>query len=211
MIRAYNEMYLEGAMLRLGDMLEYACLDCGYDPDAFWKMFIHSGVAQKFAIGDISIIAGRSGVELAYLVLEQEEKQTQFITPAWREDRSDIFWCGWILAYYQWYTAQSFEQIWQAISMRVLRKMYVTLHEADVTKAVGVLLKMQQQKKCKPSLAMLRISRGLTQKELAARAQMSVSQLQRLEYGERALENVSLKTAMALAKALQLSVEELYA
>lgn len=64
MIRAYDEMYLEGAMLRMGDMLEYACLDCGYESDTFWKMFIQSGLAHRFGKGDVSVVAGKSGPEL---------------------------------------------------------------------------------------------------------------------------------------------------
>lgn len=31
----------------MGDTLEYACLDCGYDPDGFWKMFIQSGLSRR--------------------------------------------------------------------------------------------------------------------------------------------------------------------
>lgn len=209
MIHAYSDMYLEGAMLRLGDMLEYACLDCGYDPDAFWKMFIHSGVAAQFADGNVSIIAGKSGPEIAYIVLEKEEKLTSFPKPAWREKRSDLFWCGWILAYYQWYTNQTFENIWKDVSIRTLQKMYVTLHEADISKAVEVMQCLQQPKKHKQSLADMRKVRGLTQQELATRAHMSVSQLQRLEYGERKIENLSLKTALALAKALRIDVKDL--
>lgn len=56
----------------------------------------------------------------------------------------------------------------------------------------------------------MRKIKGLTQQELAERAHMSVSQLQRLEYGERKVENLSLKTDLALARALNIEVEELY-
>lgn len=56
-------------MLRMGDMLEYACLDCDYDPDSFWKMFIYSGLARRFEVGDVSVIAGKFGPELAFIVM----------------------------------------------------------------------------------------------------------------------------------------------
>ena len=49
----------------------------------------------------------------------------------------------------------------------------------------------------------------MTQKELADEAHMTVSQLQRLEYGERKVENLSLKTALALAAALGVEASEL--
>ena len=59
MMSAYNESYLDDAMQNLGDMVEYAVCDCGYDPDEFFGWFISSGVASKRAI--IGITAG--GVE----------------------------------------------------------------------------------------------------------------------------------------------------
>ena len=49
----------------------------------------------------------------------------------------------------------------------------------------------------------------MTQQELADEAHMTVSQLQRLESGERKVENLSLKTALALARALGVEVSEL--
>jgi len=208
MIHAYDEMYVEGAMIRMGDMLEYACLDCGYDPDGFWKMFLQSRVARRFEIGDVSVVAGKSGPELAYMVLSAIDHKEAFPEPIWREDRSDLYWSGWVLAYYQWYTAQSFSAIWSSISIRMLQKMYPAFHEMDITKTVERLSEMQKPVK-KNTISNLRLVRGMTQQKLADRAHMSISQLQRLEYGERKVENLSLKSALALAKALGVDVEEL--
>jgi len=208
MIRAYDEMYVEGAMVRMGDMLEYACLDCGYDPDGFWKMFIQSGLARRFEIGDVSVIAGKSGPELAYMVLSDMDHQERYPLPAWREDRSDLYWSGWVLAYFQWYENLTFLKIWDNISIRMLQKMYPTLHEADIAKAVDTMEGMIKPSR-KSKVQSLRLTRGLTQQELADRAHMAVSQLQRIEYGERKSENLSLKTAIALSEALGVRVEEL--
>lgn len=208
MIHAYDEMYVEGAMQRLGDMLEYACLDCGYDPDSFWKMFLDSSMARRFEIGDVSVIAGKSGPELAREILYDIDHRLECPEPAWREDRSDLYWSGWVLAYFQWYENLPFSEIWNSISIRMLQKMYPTLHEADISKAVEIMEGMI--KKARKSLVQdLRLVRGLTQQELADRAHMTVSQLQRIEYGERKVENLSLRTALALAKALGVNVEEL--
>jgi DNA-binding XRE family transcriptional regulator len=207
-MHAYDEIYLDGAMIRMGDMLEYACLDCGYDPDSFWKMFLQSRIARHFETGDVSIIAGKSGPEIAHIVLEEVDFLKEFPQPMWRENRSDLFWSGWILAYYQWYTAYSFSKIWDSISIRMLQKLYPALHEADIKKAVEVLTNMQKPVE-KTKIADLRAIKGMTQQELADQAHMSISQLQRLEYGERKIENLSLKTAISLANALGVSVEEL--
>lgn len=208
MIHAYDESYIDGAMLRMGDMLEYACLECGYDPDSFWLMFIHCGLARRFEIGDVSVIAGKSGPELAQYVLSKVDHRDDFPLPSWRESRSDLFWCGWILAYFQWHENIPFTEIWKSISIRMLQKMYTALHEADITKAVDVMHKMLIPQK-QNTIKDLRLTRNLTQRELAEQAHMTISQLQRLEYGDRKVENLSLKTALALAKALGVNVEEL--
>ena len=208
MIHAYDEMYVEGAMIRMGDMLEYACLDCGYDPDGFWKMFVQSDVARRVEAGEAAIVSGKSGPELAYMILLSMDYKDEFPQPAWREERSDLYWCGWVLAYYQWYTAKSFSEIWRSVSIRMLQRLYPTLHEADIQKTVEILAALQKPVK-KTSISNLRLVRGMTQQELAERAHMSISQVQRLEYGERKVENLSLKSALALAKALGVDVEEL--
>lgn len=208
MTHAYDEMYVDGAMIRLGDMLEYACLDFGYDPDAFFKMFIHSGYARRFEIGDVSVIAGKSGPEIAYEVLNVIDHVRDFQPPSWREERSDLYWSGWVLAYYQWEKNVPFADIWNFISIRMLQKMYPTLHEADISKAVDTMTEMIKTTK-KNKVQTLRLLRGMTQSELAERAHMTISQLQRIEYGERKVENLSLKTAITLARALGVRVEEM--
>lgn len=208
MIHAYDENYVEGAMIRMGDMLEYACLDLGYDPDGFFKMFILSGIARRFQIGDVSVVAGKSGPELAQLILSDVDHVNDFKEPLWREYRSDLYWCGWAIAYFQWYEKKTFEEIWNSISIRMMQKMYPTLHEADISKTVDTMKNMIIQGR-KSSVQTLRLTRGMTQQELAEAAHMSISQLQRIEYGERQVENLTLKTALALARALGVEVSEL--
>ena len=92
--------------------------------------------------------------------------------------REDLLLSGWILAYYQWYTAKPFSMIWKSMSIRMLQKMYPTFHEADIEKTVATLSEMIKPVK-KSSISDLRLVRGMTQQQLAKRAHMSISQLQR--------------------------------
>ena len=55
----------------------------------------------------------------------------------------------------------------------------------------------------------LRQQRGLTQQELADRAEMHIRQVQKIEAGETLPEKMTLKNALALARALGVPVEEL--
>lgn len=55
----------------------------------------------------------------------------------------------------------------------------------------------------------LRQARGLTQQELADRAEMHIRQVQKIEAGETLTEKMTLKNALALARALGVPVEQL--
>ena len=46
-MRAYDESYLI-RQNALGEMLDYAVVDCGRDPDEFFDWFIVSGIAAQF-------------------------------------------------------------------------------------------------------------------------------------------------------------------
>lgn len=61
----------------------------------------------------------------------------------------------------------------------------------------------------KNKIKKLRLVRGITQQELAEYACMTEGQLQRIEEGKVKVENLSLKTALSLAKALGVEIEEI--
>ena len=54
-----------------------------------------------------------------------------------------------------------------------------------------------------------RAAAGLTQARLAEKSGMNIRQIQRIEKGEIVLENVTLKNAVGLAKALGITAEQL--
>ena len=58
-------------------------------------------------------------------------------------------------------------------------------------------------------LAELRKARGLSQRKLAASADISKSKIERLEYGENKIADISLSLAKRLADALGITMEEL--
>ena len=94
MIHAYDKVYLGKARTALGRMLDFAVYDLKYDIAEFFDLFIKSGVAERFEIGDFAVIVGMSGVELAYEVLEQSGVESERIKPNYTIDRSEEFWGG---------------------------------------------------------------------------------------------------------------------
>ena len=138
MICAYDKVYLEKAQTVMARMLDFATYDLGYDVKTFFDMFISSGIADKFGSGDFTLIAGKSGVELAYEVMDKSHLTYERIKPKYTMNRSKEFWLGWALAYYQWYSNRKYNDIFRVIPFENLQRMYYTLHEADITKFVEI-------------------------------------------------------------------------
>jgi hypothetical protein len=139
MTRAYEETYLDDAMNNLGDMFDYAVIDCGYDPEEFFGHFIVSGVAGAFERGNPKYVAGLSGPELASEVIFRIFGARPDVQPSENADKSPEYWAGWSLAYYQWYTARRFSDMRKnGLNMERVLSLYPTLHEADISKFAAV-------------------------------------------------------------------------
>lgn len=114
MIRAYDEACLPAACSCLGRMLDYSVYSLHIDADSMMKLFIASGTAALFGRGDIRTIAGRSGIELAYSVLEKSSIPYERVPARHTVSLSSEYWCGHALAYAQWASGLSFEEITSA-------------------------------------------------------------------------------------------------
>lgn len=54
-----------------------------------------------------------------------------------------------------------------------------------------------------------RKKQGLTQADLANRAELNIRQIQKIENGEAQTENITLKTMQAIAQALNVKIDDL--
>lgn len=114
MIHAYDNQYLDDAMKCLGEAFDYATNACQMDMDRFLDLFIATGYAEQFAAGVPKIVSGLSGTDLLW-TLSQKSKVVSVTPEAQTDyDYSAQYWCGWVLAYYQWYTGRSFKEICKA-------------------------------------------------------------------------------------------------
>lgn len=136
MMHAYDEVYLEKARTVLARMLDFAVYELKYDLSDFWNLFLTSGVAERFESGDFTILVGKSGVEVAYEVLECSGVAVRRISPRYPVERSEEYWTGWALAYFQWKTAISFSDITKAVPITEIRDLYVPYHEMDIRQFV---------------------------------------------------------------------------
>lgn len=208
-IHAYYREYLEHAQRILGDMMDFAVNSCDMEPDDFFEKFIVTGIAEQFGNGNPMYVAGRTGCEIAREVLERSGIRLEGIEDEMFLDKSPEYWSGWALCYYQWITGKSFERIYRAVSMSEILGMYPTLHEADISKFVELM--EDKWKKYYPDtcLKRLRVTAGLSQKDLAELSGVSIRQIQLFEQRQRDINKAQVFNVMKLAKVLGCRVEEL--
>ena len=208
MIRAYDEMYLDDALECLGAAVEYAVLFCNMDGQAFLDLFVTSGVAEEFGRGNVKFISGMSGIELARYVLKTCGMDISEHTEPLHIDYPPEYWCGWILAYYQWCSGKSFAAICRQIKFQMLMDVYGVLHETDPTKAVEVFDRIMAQKK-ETNLAYYRKMNGLSQSQLAKASGVSVRSIQLFEQRKSNIHNAQHNHLRAIARALRCEIKDI--
>lgn len=209
MIRAYDEIYLHQCRIALGRMLDFAVYDMKYDITYFYEYFIHSTVAHKIESGNTMVIAGRSGVEMAYDIIDEKLGLIEVIKPNFTMNRSPEFWAGWVVAYYQWYTSISFKKINEYIPIKKIIDMYIPYHEMDIMQFVDRINQMIQEIKQESNIKLLRQKIGISQNQLSERSGVPLRTLQQYEQRQKNINRASAEYVIALARVLGCMPEEL--
>ena len=209
MIHAYDKIYLDKARTALGRMLDFAVYDLKYDIEDFFALFITSGIAARFEKGDYSVIVGMSGVELAYKVLELVKGEENRIKPRYSADRSEEYWAGWALAYYQWDTALSFEEIVRAVPMKRIVQMYSPYHEMDIRQFCDKMSERYRAAQPETNLKALRQRSGLSQRELAEQSGVPLRTIQQYEQRQKSINKAQAEYLLMLARTLCCDIEDL--
>ncbi len=209
MTHAYAEEYLYDAMRNLGEAFDYAVNACKIDIDDFMKLFIASGYADSFGKGYTKVVSGMSGTELAMQVIEKSGKTMDFPSGQIEYDCSSEYWCGWILAFYQWYTCRTFRNIYDYISMEDVNKLYGVLHEAPEEKFVDTVNAIIARKTTSTRLQVMRKKVGYSQRELAEKSGVNLRTLQQYELGAKDINKASVQSVTALAVALGCEIEDI--
>ena len=204
---AYSQLYLNKASRAVGNMLHDAVLEFGMDGADFLERFIQSDIAEQIENGNPKYIAGKSGLELFLEVMERTTGQTYAAPPIESYDRSDVYWVGWMLTHYQWYSGRTFKSILDTVPYTELMGLYKTLHEADIEKSYEVLDTHFSQSESKLKAA--RKHCGLTQEALAKKSGVSLHTLRAYEQKSKDLDKAQFDIVMRLAKVLKCDVSEL--
>lgn len=209
MICAYDKVYLDKARTALGRMLDFAVYDLKYDVTEFFDLFLSSGVAARFETGDYTVITGMSGVELAYTVLTQAGIQMGRVKPRYSVDRSEEFWTGWALAYYQWETALRFGEIVRHVPVKKVVSLYCPYHEMDIRQFCDKMDELYRASKPGTNLKLLRQSAGLSQRELAEQSGVPLRTIQQYEQRQKNINKAQAEYLMMLSRVLCCGAEDL--
>ena len=208
MTHAYSQLYLNKSSRAVGNMLHDAVLEFGMNGTEFLKRFIQSDVAEQIENGSPKYIAGKSGLELFLEVMEKTTGQIYVTELIESYDRSDVYWVGWMLTHYQWYSGRAFKSILETVSYDEFIGLYGTLHEADIQKSYEVL--DAHFSKSESKLKTARKYRGLTQEALATESGVSLNTIRAYERKSKDLNKAQFDIVMRLAKALKCDVSELF-
>ena len=210
MAHSYSDLYLDDAMDNLGDYFDYMINELNYSPNDAYTLFIKSGVAEEFGSGNPKYIAGMSGVDLAVDVLYRIKNEYLEIDIVPKYTRSKEFWMGWIYAYYQWFKADSFKNIYnRGITPEFVLDRYETLHEADVSKFLEKADYTYNDGDEKSKLQIIRKERGFTQKQLSRLSGVSLRMVQLYEQQQQDISKAEAKSVLNLAKALSCDVDDI--
>ena len=209
MMCAYDEMYLHDAMKNLGEAFDYAANVLRIPMDDFLDMFIVSGIAERFCCGVPRFVSGLSGTELVWEVLNRTGKTGDLPAPQTEFAYAPEYWCGWILAFYQWHTGKSFKEIKKYLPMCEIYKLYPTLHEASEEKFIDVANAILERKNFPTKLQSIRRAVGLSQKELAEKSGVTLRMIQQYEQRAKDINKASASNLFALAQVLGCKAEEL--
>ena len=209
MICAYDKVYLDKARTALGRMLDFAVYDLNYNLTEFFSLFISSGVAERFGRGDFTLLVGKSGVELAYEVLECSGIDYERVKVNYTANRSEEYWTGWALAYYQWETALSFEEIVSCVPIAEICVMYSPYHEMHIQSFVDRMNAYYRAMKPQTNLKKMRQRAGFSQSELAEVSGVPVRTIQQYEQRQKNINKAQVEYLLMLAQALCCKVEDL--
>ena len=204
---AYSQLYLSKTSRAIGNMLHDAVIEFGMDGEDFLDRFIQSNIAEEIESGNPKYIAGKSGLELFLEVMEKTTGKAYDAELVENYERSPVYWVGWMLTHYQWYSSHTFKSIIDTVPYNELLGLYGTLHEADIEKSYEVLDAHLERNESKLKTA--RKHCGLTQEDLASESRVSLNTIRAYERTITDLNKAQSDIVLRLARALKCNMTDL--
>lgn len=202
----YQEIYLYKKMGIMGDLFDFCVNECKIEKDTFIELFLKSNVCKKIENNETNYLIGKSGIELGLEILSEANIQVEnYSTISFV--RTPEYWCGWAISYFHHTSGKEYSKIFEIVTFEDLLRMYPTLHEADITKFVEVLEKLD--KKNQTNLKKIRLNYGCTQEQLAKMSGVSLRSIQMYEQKNKDINKAQVESVYKIAKALGCRIEDI--
>lgn len=229
MMRAYDEALLPRACDSLGRMLDFSAHSLRMDPSAMMDLFVASGAASLFGAGDIRLICGMSGMELAYEVLERSGLRYERTSPRHTISLSGEYWCGFALSLIQWGSCLPFEAVTESFPVSAFigeygsrRTAYLDslpldlsaaeraekirefgrLYASDAAAKFVSGISSPEREKSNTPLKKARIKSGLSQSQLAKASGVPLRTIQQYEQRQKDINRARAEYLIMLSSAL---------
>lgn len=136
MENAYSKNYLSQARTIMANLFDIFINEYNYSIIDFQNLLIKSKFAESLKDGDICYWCGKSSYEIALLMSEKlsfKELSKLAEKNAYNFSKSPEYWAGWALAFFQWKTNLSFQEIFKKVSIEEIISMYNPYHEMDIS------------------------------------------------------------------------------
>ncbi len=204
---AYQKSMLNSAQYLLGDYFNIAINGYSMTPESAYKKLLVSKYGDLIAKGNTSVIYGRTGYDLFLDVMDKINHKVEINKELRLNQNTKEFWAGWILAYLQWSTARTFDNIYDFIEFDKIIKMYHPYHEMDERSFVEDIYNNYFMKET--NLKRIRKRNSLTQKELAIKSGVSIRTIQMLEQRQNDINNAKALNLFNISKVLHCTIEDL--
>ncbi|MCD8285749.1 MAG: helix-turn-helix transcriptional regulator [Clostridia bacterium] len=186
---------------------DYAMQDLELDPEEFIAAFCKSRYVKEIENRNQTFLCGMAGSEFCRLILNEASIPFNPVQYMPLDRRTQYWWAGDMIAYYQYHSGVSFAYIFSFVSITEILRMYTVYHEMSISQFMD---RMDSLAKSHPSrLAEMRKRRQLSQSELAYASTVPVKTIQAYEQKRKDINKAEAVTVLKLADTLSCSTREI--
>ena len=212
MAYAYNRNIVPVVQDLMGGMIDFAVYGLDSSLADFYNAFLDSKYCIRVERADSKTVMGRSGIELCYDILGRESIDSDAMnayTAHAISQRSQEYWTGWAVAYYQWLTSLAYREINEVRDINDIAAMYSVYHEMDISHFSDRMSEIYRQKHPDSKLKTMRMNAGLTQRELAMATEIPLKTIQQYEQRRKNINSDSVDYLVTLSRTLNCDIEML--
>lgn len=208
MKRNLRKYYINDICDNMATMFEYVVNDMGINIDVFVDAFVKT-YGELYDMTNPRIVAGKSGIELARLVLEEKFHIVEFKEYKLRSYRTKEYWFGDYFGYYYSLSNYSLRDIFIRIKPSEIISMYPVYHEMGVDHFINRINEIINKSRKDTRLKIIRERKGYSQNDLSIVSGVKIKNIQMYEQRRNDINKAEAGALLRISKALSVNIEDL--